>query len=77
MRTRLSVLRSEEILNQAGKITVLHVTGAMRSELNISRITGKIRHQLHGRFLSKNVRLHKNPSIIGSCIPPEQSLPTT
>jgi hypothetical protein len=77
MKTRWSVLMSEELLNQAGKITVLPVAGGVRPKLETSRMRGKDYHRLRTWFLSKNLRLHKNPSIIVSGIPTDQSLPTT
>jgi hypothetical protein len=77
MKTRMSVLMIKEILKQAGKITVLHVTGGVRPKLEISRIKGKIEHQLHAWFLSKSALLPKNPSLTALFIQTVQSLPVT
>jgi hypothetical protein len=67
----------EQIINQAGKIRLLRVTGEIRPDLKISRIFSKIHQQLQMLLMSKNILFNKNPSIIASCIPGAQSMPTT
>ena len=68
---------STEILNQAGKITVLCVTAGVCSKLEHSRIKGKIYQPLFACLLSKNVLGNKHPSTIAPCILGDQSLTTT
>jgi hypothetical protein len=77
MKTSMSVLMIKEILNQAGKMTVLPVTGGVRPKLEISRITGTIEQQLHACFLSKNVMFPKNPCILVPFTLEDQSLSAT
>jgi hypothetical protein len=77
MRISMSGLIIEKILNQAGKITVLRVTGRVRPKLEISRISNKIYHRLWACFLSKNALLTKNYVTIAPCILGNLSLPTT
>jgi hypothetical protein len=66
-----------QIVSQIGKIFVFRVTGHVRPHREILRISNKIQHQLHTWFLSKNVMLHKNPSIIAPFTHVDLSLPTT
>jgi hypothetical protein len=73
----MSVLMIGQIGSQIGKITVFRVTGQVRPSRKILRIFNTIQHQLNTCFLSKNLILHKNPSIIAPFNDVEQSLPTT
>jgi hypothetical protein len=77
MQKRMSIGMRGQIVNQAGKISIFRVTGHVRPKLDFSRIRGKIQHQLHAWFLSKNVMLHNNPSIIVPFTLGDLFLPTT
>ncbi len=64
MRTRMRALMKEEILTQAGNITVLRVTGGVRPRFETSRMRGKIQHQLQTGVLSQNGLRNTHPSLI-------------
>ena len=77
MRTRMSGLMIEKILHQAGKITVLRVTGRVRPTLEISRISNNMYHPLWAGFLSKNARRNTHYVTMTPLILGDPSLPTT
>jgi hypothetical protein len=73
----MSVLMIDEILNQAGKITVLHVTGGVRPQLEHVRVVHRMYHRLRTGFLSKNALFRKHLSVITPFIRGGCSLPAT
>lgn len=75
MTIRSRALMSEHVRNQVGTNTVVLTTGRVRPKLEMSRINGKIPHQLHASCLSQNTMPHNTLSITASCLPGEQSLP--
>ena len=64
MRTRMRRLISGVILNQAGTITVLPVTGDVRPKLEHSLIRGRMYDGFWACFLSKNGVFHNKPATI-------------
>ena len=76
MRTRTKTGIRGVILNQAGKITVLPVTGEVRPKLEHSLIRGRISEGFWACCLSKNDVFHNNPATIVLFHHGTPSLPT-
>jgi hypothetical protein len=77
MRICPAGLSFPEILNQAGKITIMPVTQGLRPELEITHLRDKNHHQMHACFLSKKAIFLKNSSNIASSIIRAQYWPLT
>ena len=77
MRICTAVVSFAEIVNQAGKITIMLVTAGLRPEFEITPLRDKNYQHLRACFLSKNAIFHKNPSNIAPSIIRDQYWPIT
>jgi hypothetical protein len=66
----------EEMENQAGKITFVHVTQGGRPKLEVSQIHSRIQYGFWTFWLSKNAVFNKNHLIIVPVTRSNHALPT-
>jgi hypothetical protein len=76
MRTRTKWGIRGGILNQAGKITMLPVTGEVRSKLEHSLSRGRMYEDFYACCLSKNGVFHNTPATIVPVLHGNHALPT-